>query len=55
MYRFSPFTTVLSVGAYWTYFVQRILYTVYAQNTYGQVFVMAWFFIVAEMIVACKS
>lgn len=55
LYRLSPLTTLLSVGAYYAYFTLRILFTIYAQNKYHNTFIMAWFFIVSEMIVACKQ
>jgi hypothetical protein len=53
--RLVPITTMLSVGSYYLYFPYRIYCTKVSSDQYNKTYVMAWFFIVAESLVACKD
>lgn len=50
-----PITTMLSVGSYYLYFPYRIYCTRESSIKYNKTYILAWFFIVAEALVACKS
>jgi hypothetical protein len=50
-----PITTILSVGSYYLYFPYRIYCTRESSIKYNKTYVLAWFFIVAEALVACKT
>ncbi len=54
IYHCSPLFSLLSLGAYWLYFIYRVKYTLDAQRLANKVFYMAWTFIMVEMGVACK-
>lgn len=49
-----PITTILSVGSYYLYFPYRIYCTRESSVKYSKTYVLAWFFIVAEALVACE-
>ena len=53
VYRLSPFTTLISMVAYFTYYAYRIHCTLDAQRAFNQVYIMAWIFICAEGCAAC--
>jgi hypothetical protein len=53
--RLSPLTTFLSVGAYFLYFPYRIYCTRDSSAKWHKTYVMAWFFIIAEAMVARKK
>jgi hypothetical protein len=53
--RLVPITTILSVGSYYLYFPYRIYCTRESMVKYEKNYVMAWFFIVAEALVARKD
>lgn len=53
--RLSPLTTFLAVGSYYLYFPYRIYCTRISASMYNKTYVMAWFFIVAEALVARRS
>ena len=55
IYRLSPFTTLISMVAYFSYYTYRIHCTLDAQRVFNQAYVMAWIFICAEGCVACES
>jgi hypothetical protein len=50
----APLFTIAAMGGYFTYYGFRIYFTIDAQNANGTVYVMAWFFIAAEFLVASK-
>jgi hypothetical protein len=54
LYRLSPFTTLISMVAYFLYYTYRIHCTLDAQRAFNQVYIMAWIFISAEGCVACE-
>jgi hypothetical protein len=54
LYRLSPFTTFVSMVAYFSYYTYRIHCTLDAQRVFHQVYIMAWVFICAEGCVACE-
>lgn len=54
LYRVSPLSTLLSMVAYFTYFIYRISCTVIAQRVFHKTYIMAWVFIAAEACVACR-
>jgi hypothetical protein len=54
LYRLSPFSTLISMVAYFLYYSYRIHCTLDAQRQFNQVYVMAWIFISAEGCVACQ-
>lgn len=49
-----PMTTILSVGSYYLYFPYRIYCTRESSIKYNETYILAWFFIVAEALVARK-
>jgi len=53
-FRFSPVTTLGAVGSYILYFVFRNYCTWDSQLSHHKTYWLAWFFIVAEALVACK-
>lgn len=55
LHRMAPLFTIAAVGAYFAYFGYRIYCTVSAQITYHKIYYMAWVFISAEFLVACRS
>ncbi|KAF2091600.1 glycosyltransferase family 2 protein [Saccharata proteae CBS 121410] len=55
LHHFAPVFTVLSLGAYFLYFTFRIMYTLKAQAKYHHVYVIAWFFISAEISVVIPA
>lgn len=54
LYRLSPFTTLISMVVYFSYYTYRIHCTLDAQRVFNQVYIMAWVFICAEGCVACE-
>lgn len=50
-YRFSGPLIIATIGAYWIYFVLRVLYTIDAQRQAGETYWMAWTFIAVEVAV----
>ncbi|GAB7355557.1 hypothetical protein MBLNU459_g6031t1 [Dothideomycetes sp. NU459] len=55
LHRLAPLFTIIAVGAYFTYFAFRIIFTISAQRAYHKVYIMAWLFIGAEFLVALPS
>ena len=55
LFRFAPLSTIGSLGSYIVYFAFRIFCTRNAGVKYHKAYWLAWFFIVAEALVACKS
>ena len=53
--RLSPLTTLLAVGSYYLYFPYRIYCTRASSVKWHKTYVLAWFFIVAEALVARKG
>jgi hypothetical protein len=53
--RLVPLSTILSVGSYYLYFPYRIYCTRESAVKWNKNYVMAWFFIVAEALVARKN
>lgn len=54
LFRFAPITTFGAVGSYIVYFAFRIYCTKDSQDTFHKTYWLAWFFIVAEALVACR-
>lgn len=52
LFRFAPLTTAGAVGSYIVYFAFRIYCTKDSQDTFHKTYWLAWFFIVAEALVA---
>lgn len=55
VYRLSGPLSLCTIGAYWIYFVLRILYTIDAERKASATFWMAWAFIVVEVLVVIPN
>lgn len=52
LYRICPILVVLTIGAYWIYFVLRVKFTREAETQARQTYWMAWAFILVELFVS---
>lgn len=51
LHKTCPLFTIAAIATYFLYFLFRFAYTLEAQQKFGRVYVMAWFFIAAEIMV----
>ncbi|KAK8211067.1 nucleotide-diphospho-sugar transferase [Phyllosticta capitalensis] len=51
LHKTCPLLTIAAIATYFLYFLFRFAYTLEAQQKFGRVYVMAWFFIAAEIMV----
>lgn len=52
LYRLCPVLVVVTIAAYWTYFVLRVKFTRAAEEAANRVYGMAWAFILVELFVS---
>jgi len=52
LYRLCPILVVLTIGAYWIYFVLRVKFTIIAERSAHETYWMAWAFILVELFVS---